>query len=126
MASYSTQHKAFYRYTVPSEVSITSTATADNNPGPGRIVDNLFQKWGKALERYLEKLLSRYGVGPEAVAARIRDLRAPYRSRYGYYDRFSYFFAVPISYDYISIPNGRQIERQRLSTYCKKLLKYAK
>ena len=50
----------------------TSTMTVNDNPGTGRVLDKfVFQRGGRALERYIGRAAHAVGYGPAAVAQRI-------------------------------------------------------
>lgn len=50
----------------------TSTMTMTDNPGPGRVMDKfIFQRGGRAAERYIGRIAYAIGMGPAAVAQRI-------------------------------------------------------
>ncbi|KLO08847.1 hypothetical protein SCHPADRAFT_592790 [Schizopora paradoxa] len=70
-----------------TRTTISSTATADDLPGPGRILDGLLQRLGRRVESFLNGYANRFGLGPVYVAEEIRFL-----SRYGeltIFDRYS-------------------------------------
>lgn len=63
-------------------VSVTSSnITEDNRPGPGRILGNVYSSLGRRLEGFLNSLAERQGLGPEAVALRIRQREYDTRDR---------------------------------------------
>ncbi|KLO07246.1 hypothetical protein SCHPADRAFT_656886 [Schizopora paradoxa] len=55
--------------------SVSTNATAPNQPGPGRLVGRLFDRLGKRIESLLNKRASNLGTGPVPVAQEIRSLR---------------------------------------------------
>lgn len=62
------------RESLNSELSYvsTSTMTMTDNPGPGRVIDKfIFQRGGRAAEKYIGRIAYAAGIGPAAVAQRI-------------------------------------------------------
>jgi hypothetical protein len=55
-------------------VSISSTATASDLPGPGRGIGKLYSKGGRILERAISAIAHNLGFGPYAVSHRIMGL----------------------------------------------------
>ncbi|KAI5118530.1 hypothetical protein M0805_009682 [Coniferiporia weirii] len=53
----------------------SSNETADNLPGAGRVIGNIFSCTGKGLERQLSSVAERLGFGPRATAFRIQRRR---------------------------------------------------
>lgn len=51
--------------------TISTNATADNLPGPGRVLDLAYQRGGRILEFHLSRVANRAGFGPDAVVRRI-------------------------------------------------------
>lgn len=64
------------RYYYPNDVDIvsivSSNMTEDDRPGPGRILGNVYSSLGRQLESLLNSFAERRGLGPEAVAHRVR------------------------------------------------------
>lgn len=55
-------------------VSIESAnATESDRPGPGRILGNVYSRLGRRVEVVLNDLARRRGLGPEAVALRVKN-----------------------------------------------------
>ena len=55
--------------------SIASTnETADNIPGPGRILGNLYRLLGQKLEEGLGSLAGKFGHGPRATALEFKHI----------------------------------------------------
>ncbi|KAH8113628.1 hypothetical protein DFH11DRAFT_313102 [Phellopilus nigrolimitatus] len=54
-----------------SESSISSTATADNLPGPGRLRGNLYMFLGRRLEAAASRFMEKRGYGPDASRKRL-------------------------------------------------------
>ncbi|KAH8113657.1 hypothetical protein DFH11DRAFT_1544883 [Phellopilus nigrolimitatus] len=57
-----------------SESSISSNATADNLPGPGRLLGNLYMFLGRRLEAAASRYMEKRGYGPEASKERLERL----------------------------------------------------
>lgn len=53
-----------------SNISISSTMTASDLPGPGRALGNLYSRAGKILEVCIARFAYKCGFGPHAVAER--------------------------------------------------------
>jgi hypothetical protein len=51
--------------------SVSTNATEDDRPGPGRALDKLFQLAGRRLERFLNTVAMRFGAGPVAAEERL-------------------------------------------------------
>jgi hypothetical protein len=59
----------------PSDVvSISSTATTSDLPGPGRGIGKLYSRGGRILERSISLIAHKLGFGPYAVALRMMKL----------------------------------------------------
>ncbi|THH07967.1 hypothetical protein EW145_g3035 [Phellinidium pouzarii] len=86
--------------------SISTNATADNLPGPGRILGNIYGFLGVRLERQLGRLADKMGYGPRATAIRIQRRRGIINS--------ASFSAYRI-----------KVENKKLEEDCKRMLKYA-
>ena len=54
--------------------TISSTATADNLPGPGRALDNLFQYLGRKVENSLNRMARKINVGSSAEGEELGSL----------------------------------------------------
>ena len=52
---------------------LSDNATASNRPGPGRLLDKIYQSNGRDLEKTLGKLADKAGFGPAAVERRVRS-----------------------------------------------------
>ena len=48
-------------------------ATAPNLPGTGRVIGLAYDKIGRVLVKRINRLAVRFGLGPDATAARIRE-----------------------------------------------------
>lgn len=92
--------------------SISSTATAPNLVGPGRMLGLFFDWLGKGLESKLNKGAAKFNIGPEAVA---RDIRRILR-----HDDIP--FCVRYAAPYAYITKAKEFKVRKL---CKTLLKYA-
>ncbi|KAH8113656.1 hypothetical protein DFH11DRAFT_1510063 [Phellopilus nigrolimitatus] len=57
-----------------SESSISTNATADNLPGPGRTLGNIFMFLGRRLEAAANRFMEKRGYGPEASRKRLEKL----------------------------------------------------
>jgi hypothetical protein len=55
-------------------VSILSTATASNLPGPGRFIGNLYSRGDRILERSMSLIAHKLRYGPYAVSFRMHRL----------------------------------------------------
>lgn len=51
--------------------SLSSTATEDNRPGPGRGLDQIFQYLGRHLDRGMGVVMAKLGHGPAAAERRV-------------------------------------------------------
>ncbi|KAI5120946.1 hypothetical protein M0805_001651 [Coniferiporia weirii] len=58
-----------------SIASVSTNATADNLPGPGRIIGNIYGRLGGRLEVQLGRVAEKMGRGPRATAIRIQARR---------------------------------------------------
>ncbi|KAI5120940.1 hypothetical protein M0805_001645 [Coniferiporia weirii] len=92
------------RYSI---TSVSTNATADNLPGPGRIIGNIYGRLGGCLEVQLGRIAEKMGRGPRATAIRIQRRR-----------------------DVITSATARKLltieaESERLEKDCERMLKYA-
>ena len=62
------------QYASTSTVSISSTATMSDLPGPGRSLDKLYSRAGRILELCIYRFAHRCGYGPHAVYGRFCTL----------------------------------------------------
>ena len=95
-----------------THASLSTNATAPNLPGPGRLLGLLLDRLGKGLESSVNQGAGRLGMGPEAVAREIRQLRRHETMTIG--ERYS-SSRGPLS----------KREARTLKQRCEKLLKYA-
>lgn len=72
-------------YEVESLSSIASDATAPNRPGPGRILGNLYDRSGAALESAVKKRTRRFRTGPENSLNRQVVLYSPVIGRHDFH-----------------------------------------
>lgn len=63
--------------------TISTNATADNVPGPGRVLDLAYQRGGRILEFHLSRVANRAGFGPDAVVRRIEKQSSSAVIRHG-------------------------------------------
>lgn len=63
--------------------TISTNATADNLPGPGRVLDLAYQRGGRILEFHLSRVANRAGFGPDAVVRRIEKQSSSAVIRHG-------------------------------------------
>ncbi|THH06233.1 hypothetical protein EW145_g4225 [Phellinidium pouzarii] len=89
--------------------SISTNATADNLPGPGRTLDLFYNFAGRLLERRLNTVAEELGYGPRATAQRIQTRRAILASA-------KYETALPMT---VVKRKNEKIEKD-----CRKLIKY--
>ena len=66
----------------------SSNATADDLPGPGRLLGRFYHFCGKYVERAFNNLAEKNGLGPLAAAKRIRSRRHNRVDRDGYGDKY--------------------------------------
>ncbi|KAH8113631.1 hypothetical protein DFH11DRAFT_1544859 [Phellopilus nigrolimitatus] len=90
-----------------SDSSISSNATADNLPGPGRLLGNLFMFLGRRLEAVASRFAEKRGYGPEASRKRLAMMCHD-------------IFQLPIT------PIQGTVEFKRSQKEVKRLLKYVK
>lgn len=62
-------HEEYYACSIAS-----SNETADNLPGPGRILGNVYVSLGRRLERGVARVAGRMGFGPQVLALKIRKV----------------------------------------------------
>ena len=66
-----------WRRFYPNEVDIieheSTNATESDLPGPGRTLGKVYKNIGRRLEEFLNDLAERKGLGPSAVAIRIKN-----------------------------------------------------
>lgn len=102
----------------PRDIDLTSITssniTADNLPGPGRILGNIYRNLGKRLEGYLNSFAESRGSGPRAVALRIRERDSPRELRFRHI-----LHKLPVTYT-------RDSEEAEQRKDIKKLVQYAK
>ncbi|KAH8092156.1 hypothetical protein DFH11DRAFT_1182664 [Phellopilus nigrolimitatus] len=84
--------------------SVSTNATADNLPGPGRTLGLFYSFAGRHVEVQLGRLAGRLGHGPQAIALRIR--------------KNSLAYVLPLPKAFVKTKNS-EIEKD-----CKRLLKY--
>lgn len=67
--------KAVYvqQFCLASSSTISTNATCSDNPGPGRVLDNLFQFLGRKLELAVGKLAHKAGYGPDALSKKLAE-----------------------------------------------------
>ncbi|KAI5120939.1 hypothetical protein M0805_001644 [Coniferiporia weirii] len=90
-----------------SIVSVSTNATADNLPGPGRIIGNIYGSLGRLLEIQAGRIAETLGRGPHVTAIRIQRRRE-----------------VIASASLSKLPTIKA-ENERLEKDCKRMLKYA-
>ena len=66
-------HESDCRYEICSAAG--SDETADNLPGPGRLLGNFYSLVGRKLEAELGHTAQRLGFGPQAVAKKIQKIK---------------------------------------------------
>ena len=71
----------------PSQISISSTATMSDLPGPGRALDALYSRAGRILERFINVNAHRCGFGPYATTIRLADYVAARKNSREIYGR---------------------------------------
>ncbi|KAH8116687.1 hypothetical protein DFH11DRAFT_1124127 [Phellopilus nigrolimitatus] len=99
-----------------SSTSLSTTATADNLPGAGRVLGNVYSFFGRRLEVAASKFMARRGYGPHAATERIDTLR----SGFWIYGENSVIYREQC----ISFPHSK--EDQKVRKNCDKLLKYVR
>ncbi|KLO06651.1 hypothetical protein SCHPADRAFT_682872 [Schizopora paradoxa] len=97
--------------------TISTNATADNLPGPGRNVGLLFGWIGGHLEVRLGRVMSHRGYGPDAVANTLARVR---RHHVGLLADFYSSAAEPSK----GFEPRSKAERRKVQRLCKTLLKY--
>lgn len=95
--------------------TISTNATADNLPGPGRVLDLAYQRGGRILEFYLSRVANRAGFGPDAVVRRIEKQSGSAVIKHG---RMSGVFNDQLL-DLAELADSKQIEEA-----CRRLLDY--
>lgn len=71
MQKFDTRH--YYPCDIELSSLVSSNATEDDRPGPGRILGNIYSGLGRRLEELFNSLAERRGYGPRAVAIRVRE-----------------------------------------------------
>ena len=100
-------------------LSVSTNATADNLPGPGRALDNLYQSLGRRFESIANRLAVKAGLGPAAQEAKIIQL-IEYRHRY-HWDQYRRNHGL-----HVSVINRENPEKywKDINVGCKRLIKY--
>ncbi|KAH8113654.1 hypothetical protein DFH11DRAFT_314318 [Phellopilus nigrolimitatus] len=93
-----------------SESSISTTATADDLPGPGRLLGNLYMFLGRRLETAASRFMEKRGYGPEASRKRLAMM--------------CYRFPNDLNYPITPIQGTVEFKQSRKEV--KRLLEYAK
>ncbi|KLO06428.1 hypothetical protein SCHPADRAFT_895441 [Schizopora paradoxa] len=107
-----TSHKHATLLTRTESLSTISTnATADNLPGPGRTIDRIFQCAGRRIELLLNKFANRVGMGPAHIAQEIRLLCG--------HHKFAYFNHYPEQPGRLS-----EVQLKVLRNRCNALMKF--
>jgi hypothetical protein len=100
--------------------SVSSTATMDNLPGPGRGLDQLFQYLGRRFDRSLAIGMDKLGFGPAATERRaLKSIKRLPQSGV-------YRIKVVRGMNKIIVPSPSEIARREMEVRkcCKKLAKY--
>lgn len=98
-------------------IDASSMQTASDNPGAGRTLGTLYSSLGKPVERALNSMAERLGLGPCATVVRIRGIR-PLQKRVSSVDQHRTSL--------VAEPELSRNERQQLKKYCRRLVRYSR